>query len=94
MQRSEVQPIRIPLTIVLIHSDNQVCRCGPNCNNRIAQRPRDVPLEIFKTEGKGWGVRASVDVVRGKVLGMYSGFVSLTLRSNSDEPHTNPSTGG
>ncbi|KXN89026.1 Histone-lysine N-methyltransferase, H3 lysine-9 specific [Leucoagaricus sp. SymC.cos] len=52
---------------------NSVCKCGPNCNNRIAQRPRDVPLQIFKTQGKGWGVRASVDIIRGKILGVYTG---------------------
>ncbi|XP_006455981.1 hypothetical protein AGABI2DRAFT_180791 [Agaricus bisporus var. bisporus H97] len=52
---------------------NETCRCGPGCINRVSQRPRDVPLEIFKTRGKGWGVRAAVDIVRGKVLGMYSG---------------------
>jgi len=52
---------------------DQACSCNSDCVNRISQRPRDVPLEIFKTQGKGWGVRASIDIVRGKVLGMYSG---------------------
>lgn len=50
------------------------------CPNRVAQQPRDVPVEIFKTNDRGWGVRAPVDVERGKVLGIYTGCaVSLPI---------------
>ncbi|GLB41257.1 putative set domain-containing protein [Lyophyllum shimeji] len=53
---------------------NPYCHCERNtCPNRVAQRPRDVPVEIFKTDDRGWGVRSCVDVERGKVLGIYTG---------------------
>ncbi|KAF5353913.1 hypothetical protein D9756_007135 [Leucocoprinus leucothites] len=64
---------------------NEACSCKADCINRVAQRPRDVPLEIFKTHGKGWGVRASVDIVRGKVIGMYTGLITREEASNNPE---------
>ncbi|KAF9450842.1 SET domain-containing protein [Macrolepiota fuliginosa MF-IS2] len=66
---------------------NEVCACSQNCLNRVSQQPRDVPLEIFKTKNRGWGVRAAIDIVRGKVLGMYAGLL-ITRK----EAHT--TTGG
>lgn len=51
---------------------NKNCSCTV-CSNRVAQRPRDVPIEIFRTENCGWGVRATVDLARGKVLGIFTG---------------------
>lgn len=53
----------------------QVCTCGVNCHNRVAQRPRDVPMEIFYTGNCGWGVRATIDLPIGKVVGVYTGYV-------------------
>jgi histone-lysine N-methyltransferase SUV39H len=55
----------------------QYCACGPTCGNRVAQTPRDVPIEIFKTRRCGWGARCTVGLPRGKVLGFYTGFVCL-----------------
>jgi hypothetical protein len=34
---------------------NHMCSCGPSCSNRVVQRGRKIPLEIFKTKDKGWG---------------------------------------
>lgn len=42
-------------------------------------------MEIFKTNNCGWGVRAPVDVERGKVLGIYTGYV---LSSDSSSNNT------
>lgn len=54
---------------------NQVCHCDLTCQNRVSQRPRDVPLEVFKCRDpkKGWGVRATIPVEKGKVLGVFTG---------------------
>jgi histone-lysine N-methyltransferase SUV39H len=35
---------------------NDICGCGRTCPNRVVQRGRRMPLEIFKTEKKGWGI--------------------------------------
>ena len=34
---------------------NNRCGCGRTCPNRVVQRGRRMPLEIFKTHKKGWG---------------------------------------
>ncbi|OAX38927.1 SET domain-containing protein [Rhizopogon vinicolor AM-OR11-026] len=52
---------------------NKSCACGPTCSNRVAQKPRDIPIEIFKTRRCGWGARSTVRLPRGKVLGIYTG---------------------
>ncbi|KAJ7937867.1 hypothetical protein B0H13DRAFT_1943488 [Mycena leptocephala] len=52
---------------------NENCTCPTSCKNRVAQHPRRIPIEIFKTENCGWGVRTSVTLVRGQVLGLYTG---------------------
>ncbi|RDB30047.1 Histone-lysine N-methyltransferase, H3 lysine-9 specific, partial [Hypsizygus marmoreus] len=55
---------------------NRYCSCDPtDCPNRVAQQPRDVPIEIFKTNNRGWGARAPVDIEKGKVLGIYTGLL-------------------
>ncbi|TFK48026.1 SET domain-containing protein [Heliocybe sulcata] len=54
---------------------NCECRKHGRCMNRVAQKPRDTPIDIFKTEDRGWGARATVDVPKGKVLGIYTGRV-------------------
>ena len=53
----------------------QYCACGADCPNRVAQRPRRIPIEIFKTRECGWGVRSGVDIEEGRVLGIYTGWV-------------------
>jgi histone-lysine N-methyltransferase SUV39H len=56
---------------------NKLCSCNlDSCRNRISQRPRDIPVEIFKSSHeRGWGVRPLIDVKRGKVIGFYTGLV-------------------
>ncbi|KAJ6555200.1 hypothetical protein DFH09DRAFT_574809 [Mycena vulgaris] len=52
---------------------NSYCQCPPKCANRVAQFPRQVPVQIFKTEQRGWGARIPIDLVRGRVIGIYTG---------------------
>ncbi|KAF7304339.1 SET-domain-containing protein [Mycena chlorophos] len=54
---------------------NKNCSCGPNCINRVAQRPRQIPIQIIKTRERGWGVRCPVPLPKGKVLGLYTGLL-------------------
>ncbi|KAF8874408.1 hypothetical protein BD779DRAFT_1566606 [Infundibulicybe gibba] len=67
---------------VIVIECNRCCECDMHCINRVAQRPRDVPIEIFKTRNRGWGVRSPVHVERGKVLGIYTGL--LLTRESAD----------
>ncbi|KAJ7746195.1 SET domain-containing protein [Mycena olivaceomarginata] len=52
---------------------NPYCNCPTTCGNRVVQRPRRIPIEVFKTERRGWAVRGTEDVVRGTVVGVYTG---------------------
>ncbi|KAJ6551855.1 hypothetical protein B0H19DRAFT_1159235 [Mycena capillaripes] len=52
---------------------NPYCTCPETCRNRVAQRPRRFPVEIFKTARYGWGVRVPEDIMSGTVLGVYTG---------------------
>lgn len=72
---------RIPQGTEVIEC-NKYCRCSPTCCNRVAQKPRDVPIEIFKTKQCGWGARCLVALPRGKVLGLYIG--TLLRREDVD----------
>ncbi|KAF8585563.1 SET domain-containing protein [Ramaria rubella] len=52
---------------------NKNCLCDARCRSRVAQQPRDFPIEVFRTERCGWGVRAIDPLPRGRVLGVYTG---------------------
>jgi histone-lysine N-methyltransferase SUV39H len=79
----------------------QNCSCGSICPNRVAQKPRDVPLQIFKTKHRGWGVRTPKALPKGKVIGIFTGSVvptatldtSLTRR-RWQKAHVGPSPCG
>jgi len=38
-----------------IYECNELCNCGKNCKNRLVQKGRKVPLQIFRTPGRGFG---------------------------------------
>lgn len=52
---------------------NQNCTCDVSCPNRVAQLSRTVPIQIFKSKERGWGVRSTKAIPRGKVIGTFSG---------------------
>ncbi|KAJ7732696.1 hypothetical protein B0H16DRAFT_1580746 [Mycena metata] len=60
------------------------CQCPVTCGNRVAQRPRQFPIEIFKVSSDcGWGVRTPVDIAKGTVLGLYTG--ELITRNRAEK---------
>ncbi|CAO3585093.1 unnamed protein product [Absidia cylindrospora] len=59
-----------------IYECNSICACDPlSCPNRVVQRGRKVELVIFKTEKKGWGVRAKHDIKKNTFVEEYLGEV-------------------
>lgn len=58
-----------------IYECNSACGCPKECRNRIVQRGRTVPLQIFKTKHKGWGVKAMENIKRGQFVEEYLGEV-------------------
>ncbi|KAI8096925.1 uncharacterized protein BX664DRAFT_275332 [Halteromyces radiatus] len=59
-----------------IYECTQACQCDEGrCPNRIVQRGRQVPLEIFKTAKKGWGVRCLAPIKQNTFVEQYLGEV-------------------
>ncbi|KAL5557205.1 hypothetical protein UlMin_039441 [Ulmus minor] len=59
----------------LVYECNQMCSCSRACPNRVLQNGVRVKLEVFKTEKKGWGVRASEAILRGTFICEFVGEV-------------------
>ncbi|KAK7250849.1 hypothetical protein RIF29_33575 [Crotalaria pallida] len=59
----------------LVYECNHMCRCNKTCPNRILQNGVRVKLEVFKTDRKGWAVRAGEAIMRGTFVCEYIGEV-------------------
>lgn len=57
----------------LVYECNHRCSCDRKCPNRVLQNGVQVKLEVFKTENKGWGVRAAEPILRGTFVCEYIG---------------------
>ena len=56
-------------------SGNSKCTCSPACPNRVVQHGRQLPLELFKTACKGWGLRCPNRIPKGTFVACYCGEV-------------------
>ncbi|XP_022863184.1 histone-lysine N-methyltransferase, H3 lysine-9 specific SUVH4-like isoform X2 [Olea europaea var. sylvestris] len=54
------------------------CGCGPDCVNRISQRPPNYRLEVFRTPRMGWGVRSWDYIPSGAPVCEYIGLLMKT----------------
>lgn len=54
---------------------NDNCSCGPDCLNRVSQKPSQIPICLFKTESRGWGIKAMSDVEKGRFIIEYAGEI-------------------
>ncbi|CAK7230939.1 hypothetical protein SBRCBS47491_007759 [Sporothrix bragantina] len=52
------------------------------CVNRVVERGRRVPLQIFRTEDRGWGVRTLVDIQKGQFVDRYLGEILTAREAN------------
>lgn len=60
----------------LIRECNARCACSDNCGNKVVQRGRKVPVQIFKTRNRGWGVKALMPVKKGTFVTEYVGTIT------------------
>eukprot|EP00730_Choanoeca_flexa_P013597 TRINITY_DN5496_c0_g1_i2.p1 TRINITY_DN5496_c0_g1~~TRINITY_DN5496_c0_g1_i2.p1 ORF type:complete len:735 (+),score=235.57 TRINITY_DN5496_c0_g1_i2:150-2354(+) len=60
---------------LMIECDPKRCRVGVRCQNRRIQNGDKCAVEVFKTELKGWGLRAKEDIQRGDFIYEYVGEV-------------------
>ncbi|KAJ7897872.1 SET domain-containing protein [Mycena olivaceomarginata] len=54
---------------------NNCCGCPRECPNRVVQFPRQIPVQIFKAGRRGWGARVPVELIKGQVVGLYTGLL-------------------
>ncbi|MBN3302097.1 SETMR methyltransferase, partial [Amia calva] len=54
---------------------NIMCRCSEACANRVVQRGLGFRLQVFRTEGKGWGLQTLEPVPKGRFVCEYAGEV-------------------
>jgi len=73
-----------------IYECNSNCNCGPICKSRVVQKGRKVPLTIFKTANRGWGLRCKEDLIKGEFIDTYLGEVI----SNEEADHRESQTDG
>lgn len=70
---------------VEISECNDNCSCNDSCVNRVVQKGRTVPLEIFETNRCGFGVRSTKNLVRGQFIELYLGEVITEAELNRRE---------
>ncbi|KAI4728555.1 SET domain-containing protein [Aureobasidium sp. EXF-10728] len=68
-----------------IYECNELCNCGKNCKNRLVQKGRTVPLEIFRTRKRGFGLRCPVDLKRGQYIDRYLGELITDAEASARE---------
>ncbi|KAL3531194.1 hypothetical protein ACH5RR_010516 [Cinchona calisaya] len=73
------------------------CGCTKQCGNRVVQRGITCNLQVFMTEGKGWGLRTLEDLPKGAFVCEYVGevltnaeFFDRVSRSLKGEVHSHP----
>ncbi|WCJ36407.1 Histone-lysine N-methyltransferase H3 lysine-9 specific SUVH5 [Euphorbia peplus] len=49
------------------------CKCFDSCINKVSQRGIRFQMEVFKTEGKGWGLRSRKHIPSGSFVCEYVG---------------------
>ncbi|CAG0906599.1 unnamed protein product [Cyprideis torosa] len=58
-----------------LYECNSKCLCGPQCPNRVVQKGRQVPLTIFRTRDKGWGVKTNATIYAKQFVTEYVGEI-------------------
>ncbi|KAI0523621.1 hypothetical protein KFK09_006017 [Dendrobium nobile] len=69
----------------LVYECNSMCSCDMTCTNRVLQKGIQVKLEIFRTEKKGWAVRAGEVISRGTFVCEYIGVLNTSVPHKSIE---------
>ena len=57
---------------------NSKCSCPIDCANRVVQHGRKIPLCIFRTESRGWGVKTIEPIKANTFVAEYIGEVITT----------------
>jgi len=58
-----------------IYECHEGCACSLQCPNRVVERGRTMPLQIFRTENRGWGVKCALAIPKGRFVDRYLGEI-------------------
>jgi len=67
-----------------VYECNSSCRCRKTCLNRVAQRPLQLRLQLFKTDKRGWGIRCLDDIPKGEFVCVYAGQLLTSQGANEE----------
>ncbi|KAI1377024.1 histone H3 methyltransferase DIM-5 [Hypoxylon crocopeplum] len=76
--RSKILTSRNP-----IYECHESCACPPDCPNRVVEKGRQIPLQVFRTQNRGWGVRSTVDIKKGQFVDKYMGEIITAQEANN-----------
>ncbi|CAF2523681.1 unnamed protein product [Rotaria sp. Silwood2] len=67
-----------------IYECNNKCSCNKQtCSNRVVQNGIIAQLQLFKTVGRGWGVRTLHDLPLGTFISVYSGEIFTSEQADA-----------
>ncbi|KAH6970789.1 SET domain protein [Ilyonectria sp. MPI-CAGE-AT-0026] len=75
--RSQFHNSKVP-----IYECHQGCACSIDCPNRVVERGRTIPLQIFRTADRGWGVRCPVPIKKGQFVDRYVGEIITSTEAD------------
>ena len=68
----------------LVHECGPLCKCSPNCKNRVSQTGLKHQMEVFKTKDRGWGLRSLDPIRAGTFICEYAGEVIDIAKVNKN----------
>ncbi len=70
----------------MVFECNDMCACHVSvCHNRVVQHGITARLEVYRTEGMGWGVRAAKSIPRGAFVCEYVGEIISDSEADTRE---------
>nr|CAB3450824.1 unnamed protein product [Digitaria exilis] len=61
-----------------VYECNSSCTCDSSCQNKVLQKGLLVKLELFRSENKGWAIRAAEPIPQGTFVCEYIGEIVKT----------------
>ncbi|XP_065178884.1 histone-lysine N-methyltransferase SUV39H2-like [Sycon ciliatum] len=72
---------------------NSRCTCAAQrmqarniCENRVVQLGRQVPVTIFRTQTRGWGLKSSQNILKGTFITEYVGELVTAIEAEERSP--------
>jgi len=72
--------------IPVIYECSDLCSCNPTmCKNRVTGKGVQYLMEVFRTKGMGWGVRAREPIPKGSFIAEYCGEIISNSEADKRE---------